>query len=405
MFFRFALYGFLKNLRFFDIFIVLIFLEAGLSYLEIGLLYAIREVTTNLAEIPTGIIADVYGRKRSMVFSMLVYIVSFVIFFFLASFYGFALAMFCYAIADAFRTGTHKALIFEHLKLRNLEDHKVIYYGSTRAVSQFGSAINSLLAGGLVLITGEFRYVFVATILPYIFNLLNLATYPDELDAERVRVDRGALISRFRAILRGILEMFKDPQAMRAILNSSGFTAFFKSTKDFLQPIINAYALSIPIWLALKDDQRSAVIIGLVYFVIFLLSSLASRNSSRFSQRFRNLAAALNTTFALGALVLLATGMTLLLDLPLISIVAFLAFYVVQNLRKPMNVALVSDNVQNRVLASGFSIESQTATLLVAILAPLFGVIADFGGLGAGLASMGALLLVLAFLVRVREDG
>jgi len=33
---RFSAYGFLKNLRFFDPFIILIFREAGLSFLDIG---------------------------------------------------------------------------------------------------------------------------------------------------------------------------------------------------------------------------------------------------------------------------------------------------------------------------------------------------------------------------------
>ena len=38
-FYRFAAYGFLKNLRFFDPFIILYFREMGFSFLEIGTLY------------------------------------------------------------------------------------------------------------------------------------------------------------------------------------------------------------------------------------------------------------------------------------------------------------------------------------------------------------------------------
>jgi len=64
MLFRFSLYGFLKNLRFFDPFIVLIFLESGLTFFQIGLLYAIRDLATNILEIPTGIYADAFGRRK-----------------------------------------------------------------------------------------------------------------------------------------------------------------------------------------------------------------------------------------------------------------------------------------------------------------------------------------------------
>ncbi len=80
-FYRFAAYGFLKNLRFFEPFIILYFREMGFSFLEIGTLYSIREITIILCELPTGFVADIYGRRRSMVASMLSYITSFIIFY------------------------------------------------------------------------------------------------------------------------------------------------------------------------------------------------------------------------------------------------------------------------------------------------------------------------------------
>ena len=51
---RFSLYGFLKNQRYFEPFLVLAFLEKGLSFLDIGLLVAFREATVIAFEIPSG---------------------------------------------------------------------------------------------------------------------------------------------------------------------------------------------------------------------------------------------------------------------------------------------------------------------------------------------------------------
>ncbi len=133
MFPRFALYGFLKNLRFFDPFIILIFREVGLSYLQIGLLYAIRDVATNILEIPTGVFADAFGRRKSMLMAFGAYILSFLMLYFFSSFSLYALAMVFFAFGEAFRSGTHKALILEHLTLNDMEDLKVEYYGRTRA--------------------------------------------------------------------------------------------------------------------------------------------------------------------------------------------------------------------------------------------------------------------------------
>jgi len=80
MLFRFSLYGFLKNQRYFEPFLLLFLLDKGLSYFWIGLLIGFGQVCVNLMEIPTGAIADVYGRRRCMVLSMAAYIASFLTF-------------------------------------------------------------------------------------------------------------------------------------------------------------------------------------------------------------------------------------------------------------------------------------------------------------------------------------
>jgi MFS family permease len=109
MFYQFSAYGFLKNLRFFDPFIILIFRSYGLSFLQIGLLYSIRDVATNILEIPTGLLADTFGRRRAMVSAFLSYILSFSILYFYKDFWVLVLAMILFASGEAFRSGTHKA--------------------------------------------------------------------------------------------------------------------------------------------------------------------------------------------------------------------------------------------------------------------------------------------------------
>jgi len=167
---RFALYGFLKNLRFFDPFIILIFREVGLSYLQIGLLYAIRDVATNILEIPTGLFADAFGRRKSMLMAFGAYIVSFLIFYAFNEFGLYALAMILFAFGEAFRSGTHKALILEHLTLNDMQHLKVEFYGRTRAASQFGSSINAIIAAALVFYSGDYRTMFLAATIPYVWR-------------------------------------------------------------------------------------------------------------------------------------------------------------------------------------------------------------------------------------------
>jgi MFS family permease len=324
MFFRFAAYGFLKNLRFFEPFILLFFREASLSFFQIGLLFSIRDLATNILEVPTGVYADAFGRRRSMVMAFVSYIISFAIFFFFPNFYVYALAMIFFAFGEAFRTGTHKALILEHLKLNDMQHLKVEYYGRTRAASQLGSALNSLIAAALVFYSGNYRYIFIASILPYVVDLINLATYPKELDGELVEMRKGAIGEQLRATLQTFFGVFKDPLAMRAILNSSGFNSFYKATKEYLQPILKAFAISLPVLVALGDTKRSAVIIGVVYFCIYLLTSYASKSSADFGRRFKSIAQGINLTFLAGAVFLLVAGMAAQWQWDVVAILVFL---------------------------------------------------------------------------------
>ena len=164
-YYKFCLYGFLKNQRFFDPFLMLFFLEKNLSYTQIGVLYSVKMLTRTVLEIPTGVIADALGRRGTMIFSYSSYIVSFILYYFSGNYFFLIAASFTFGVGDAFRTGTHKAMIFEYLKYKSWEDQKVHYYGHTRSWSQVGSAVSSLIAAIIVFCSGRYTNIFLFTLI------------------------------------------------------------------------------------------------------------------------------------------------------------------------------------------------------------------------------------------------
>jgi len=64
-------------------------------------------------------------------------------------------AMFFFAIGEAFRTGTHKAMIFTWLRNRNRTDEKTEVYGYTRSWSKLGSAVSVVLSAGIQVLIVE----------------------------------------------------------------------------------------------------------------------------------------------------------------------------------------------------------------------------------------------------------
>ncbi|ABR29971.1 MFS transporter [Thermosipho melanesiensis] len=383
---KFQMYGFLKNLRFFEPFLILGFLSSGLDYLQIGILYSIKSIATNILEIPTGVFADLYGRKKSMIFSMISYIISFSIFYFCNSFYLFMLAMIFFSFGEAFRTGTHKAMIFQYLKLNNMESLKVQYYGATRSASQLGSALNSLLSALIVFFSGNYKLIFLMAIIPYVLNLINLSTYPDELD--------GNIKKTKKDTLKDFLGAISNWKTFKLLLNATSYSSVFKSIKDYLQPIIESFALAIPVFLGLNSKKRTAILVGIIYFVLYLLTSIASRNSWKFKKK-------LNLTLFFGAIVIMLIGITYYFNFYYISIILFVFVYLIENIRRPIVVSYISE--KSEALASVLSVESQITTLLTAFFSFLMGLVSKKYGIGMGIFVIGLILFVFSQIFWLKE--
>ena len=375
MLFRFSLYGFLKNQRYYDPFLILAFLEKGLSFFQIGILIGFREVCTNIFEIPSGALADLYGRRRAMIFSFCAYIASFATFAMSKSLPMLFGAMFFFGLGDAFRTGTHKAMIFDWLRLQDRLDEKTKIYGFTRSWSQMGSAVSVLIAGVLVFYRGNFTDVFWFSIIPYLLNIINFLGYPAQLDGDRQ--------SKFslKAVARLLGKAFKNaaffPPLRRLVFEGMGFEGMYKASKDYLQPILEKTAIALPILMTLDVSKRTAFLVTVIYFPLYFLSSFASRNSHKIADwkggdeggaRFMWW-----VNLALFALLIPA----LWFSWHSAMIVLFVGLAILQNFWRPILISRFDAQSTPDMGATVLSIEAQAKSLATIVLAPLLGWLVD----------------------------
>jgi len=395
-YYKFCLYGFFKNLRFFDAFLLLFFLENGLSYIEIGFLYSIREIAMVFLEIPSGVIADTLGRKRTLVTSFFIYILSFILFYYSSQFVMFALAMLLFAVGDAFRTGTHKAMIYHYLKKNNWGNQKVNYYGHTRSWSQLGTAISSLGAGIIVFYSGDYSKIFLYSIIPYLLDMLLVWSYPDYLNNNLNAKKKATVKQKFKEVARAFVTTFRSLAFIRALSSTTFYTGYYRAIKDYFQPLLKYFAISMPFFAYLSNEKKVAVIIGLIYFFTYLLTAVASRNSGRFAAMFQSIMKPMNLTILVGFIVGIVTGLTFSYGYFVLAIAGFVIILLIENLRKPIGVALVADLSKESAMASVLSASSQVKSLIAAIIAPIIGILADLFNPGIGIAAT-TLLLFLSF--------
>lgn len=416
-FWKFSFYGFVKNLRFFDPYLILFFREVGISYFEIGVLFSIREIATNILELPTGIIADSYGRRRAMMAAFFVYILSFVVFYFFPAFIPYIGAMLLFAVGEAFRSGTHKAMILDYITRNGMADQKVHYYGYTRSWSQRGSALSALLAGLIVFVHGQYHQVFLYSIVPYIIGFFLIKSYPEYLDFNAVADTKSSvsesenvgaqikheLRTSIKSTLRDFRDLLKYKKLRCLMLNSSVYDGVFKTAKDYIQPIMRNLALGLPFLMALGDQKRVALMIGVLYFFLYMLTATVSQRSGKVSERFSTPEKGLNLTYLVSILVVVAVGVSMLYNASLAAVVLFIGFYVLQNLRRPMTLGYVSEKIKGTVMATGLSTESQLKTLIVAVAAPIFGALVDNFGLGWSMCALAVIPLAVYPILRVRK--
>ena len=402
MLFRFSLYGFLKNQRYYDAFLILAFREKGLTFFQIGLLIGFREVCTNLFEIPSGAVADLYGRRRAMIFSFVAYIASFATFAMSESLFLLFGGMFFFGLGDAFRSGTHKAMIFDWLRLQGRSDEKTKIYGYTRSWSQMGSAVSVIIAGALVFYRGNFTDIFWFSIVPYAFNIVNFFGYPAALDGDRKsEFSLKAVVALLGKALKLSVQF---PPLRRLVFEGMGFEGMFKASKDYLQPILKQTAIALPLLLMLDESKRAALLVAGVYFVLYFLSSFASRNSHKVTewQGSDEGAARVMWWVNLGLYALLIPVLWFNTYPAIIAL--FIGLAILQNFWRPGLISRFNAQSTPEMSATVLSIEAQSKSLATIVLAPSLGWLVDRVGSFWPVGVVGTLITVAILLVYRGKD-
>lgn len=403
-FVKFSAYGFLKNLRFFDPFFILFLREVGLTFLQIGTLYSIREVVINLTEVPTGFVADYISRRLSMVLSFLFYILSFTIFYFWGNIFLLAaLAMVMFGLGETFRSGTHKAMILQYLEYKGWKELKHEYYGKTRSWSQRGAALSSLLAAGLVFHQGSYRSVFLFSIIPYVLDLLLILTYPAIVDRKKEShtISVGTF---FRSMGKDMVYFLTHTITRKVLLNTATVNTAFKVGKDYLQVLIKNWILIVPVLANLPTVQKTAIFLGVVYFGLYLLGAYFSGRSVVITRKIGSEYTALNYLYIISVGIFVLIGVTVKFTWYLPAAILFIGLFIIQNIQEPILVTSLSALTLDGKNASLLSIQEQIRAIQTALVAPFLGWMVDQFGLEGGFFLTGILFLLIFPFIRFHRE-
>jgi hypothetical protein len=316
------------------------------------------------------------------------------LFYFAQSFGLLIVAMLIFSFGDAMRTGTHKAMIFDYLRIKNLSDRKITYYGRTRSWSQAGAALSSLIAAAIVIKFNNYNTVFIISTLPYIAGLLLIWSYPQQLDGP-IKNEQGTNRYKIKSHFKQTLQILKNRSVWQTYFNLSLWQGYFKAVKDYLQPIIVLAVGGLIAINGFSEKDKSSLTIGLVYFIIYIISSMSSRYADKVANIFKTPEKTINITLVAGLIVGVLSGLLLKNNLPVAAVVFFIILYIIQNIRKTVGTGIISNKVKNNVLATGLSFQSQLDSAITAVTAIGLGWLADIFNVGIALAVTGIFFLIV----------
>ncbi|MDD2592000.1 MAG: MFS transporter [Erysipelotrichaceae bacterium] len=400
---KFSFYGFFKNLKFFEPYLLIYLNSLGYDLFAIGIFFAIRAGVTYVFEVPSAMVADYYGKKNELLICFGFYIISFILFLWARDFFVVALGMIFFGLGEAFRSGTHKAMILSYLEQKGWFDHKGFVYGRTRSYSLLGSALSAFLSIIFVLQLPALKWVFAISIVPYILDFILIASYPNSLN-ERFHQEKD-LGSFWKNSIKQVRLIFSNNKILRVVFSGSSYDGVFKTIKDYIQPIMSMIILSAGVGTiaSLSQDQSLKVYLGLIYGVFYIVSSMASKNIFKATSRFGQVKV-FEIMYDLMGILLILLSITVGNDLLYITMAIYFILYFMTDARRPTFLEVSSDHMDKEQRVTVLSIESQLRAFFMMIFAPVFGFIAETVSLSALFLMIGIIMLIANRFLHLKSE-
>ncbi|MFA5748097.1 MAG: MFS transporter [Candidatus Absconditabacterales bacterium] len=365
-------------------FYVLYFLSIGMSLAQVALITSLRSVVGFIFELPTGVIADKYGRKISVMIGYFGKVLCLAILPFTRDPRIIALAFGLDAFFQTFFSGADRALVVDYIKEK---DQSLLngFFLKERMIRNIGMVLAPILGGWIV----------------YYFNMSSL----------RMVVAGGVFVATL------FLFKIKESKIHKEIDNEEDESEFnFLTAKKLFSHAKNTFGYiwknsSILLLLAgvflyrfvdeigglawtpyIKSIGISNVNIGYIFSFIAIISLMIPFVVGKIL-KFHKKEKILAWSIVGLSILFILIG---IISIPLVIIAVFVLGNLIEEVYLPLEEALMHEHVPSKIRATTFSIKSMIESLASIIGGPIAGVLLGIISLQQGIALSGILLLFLA---------
>lgn len=243
----------------------------GLSLTQLGLLETIFHITSFAMEVPTGAIADIFGRRISRIAGRAFSLISVVLLLVANDFLWFAIAFVCTALSYNLESGAGDALIYDSLKEIGEEESYMKISGNKEVFYQTAGIISFLFGGYLAV--RSYDIAFALTIVIGILTFIQSLTFKEPSIG---RISKGfekenLFIKQLRDSIRVLLE---KPRIIFLIVFLEVIMVFCTCIFFYLQNY-------------LKGNGYNEAAIGIIYALSSLGAALSAPMVHKIEKRIR----------------------------------------------------------------------------------------------------------------------
>lgn len=324
----------------------------GMTLAEIGLLEGIFHVTGFLSEIPTGALADLFGRRKIIIIGRLTSLISAIIMLFSNSFLGFAIGFILSAWGYNLNSGSEEALVYDSLKVLKREEEYLKINGRINLIIEVSQGLAVFIGGLLSEI--NFSISYITAIIIGIFSWIVSFKFT-EVDIREPHEERITVINHFKTSIN----IVKENKMLLNIL------IFFPIIYTF-SAIIYFYGQKF-----LSDGGYSRVNISIIFLVNGILSSIGAILSSKVYEKFKSIGW-ISISMIISILILFMGNVTKNISLLIFLLIGFLT-----SILQPISSKLINSMVASKQRATIISVESMFYSMMMIILFPICGFIGD----------------------------
>lgn len=364
-------YRFLMNFQlFWPIWVIYLQKERGLSLTQITVLDVPFFLVIVFAEIPTGAIADRFGRRVSLMLGSLMFSIAVFVFGIAESYPIILLSYTAWGLGLTFQSGADAAILYDSLKTVGREDDFQKINSRLWALTSVAVLV-ALLIGAPIAAATSFTLAIVLS------AGISLLAVPVAWSMHEPRAEHSKEHERYlQTVITGVRDAWRQPTLRYIIIFSGLLNAATFAPLIFVQPFLDQHGVdtgNLGLWQA---PVRGAGVIAAL-----LVHQFVSRAGQRAA------------FFAMPAAIAVAMFALAGVD-SLWVYVVFLGVGMVAGMQNPVLASYVNRRIPSERRATMLSVQSVIASFLLIGIEPLGGVLADQFGLQAMFLAMGLIVAV-----------